>query len=284
MSEVSVRNPYRPMPVRVVSSKDEPEDEKLRSILVEFVNLEDKVGFKYLPGQFCMLSLFGYGEAPFSIASSPMDGKNLQFIIHSDDELATKLHSLEEGDILGLRGPLGNGFPVEQFAGYDVVIIGSGKRIANLCSLFWYLVSPQNREHFGKITVVLGAKTPSFFNIANKQDNWDELVNVCMLHTICASEIDGDSFFSDVSAVLKESAADASNSFVAISAPSKALKQFVQQVTELGFQKDKIYVSLERHIKCGIGKCGRCNIGHRFICTDGPIFSKKELENLKFDV
>jgi len=284
MPHFDSENPYKPVPVRLAKSWLETDDRTLKSFLFEFANPDDEAKFEYLPGQFCQLSLWGKGEAPFGIASSPTESKKLLFTVNRIGTLTNTLHETPDGTILGLRGPLGNWYPVEKFKGSDIVIVGGGYAFTTLRSLFLYLVHPDRRKDFGKITVLYGARTPGLFLYKDDLPEWSKYPNVKMVQTIDVACADWDRCVGLVPPVLKDMAPDAENAYAVVCGPPIMIHYTLPVLAELKFPKDRIYTSLEMRMKCGIGKCGRCNIGHKYICADGPVFSMAELDGLVKDM
>ena len=284
MPRFNAENPYKPIPVRLAKSWIETEDRNLKSFLFEFTNPDDKEKFEYLPGQFCQITLWGKGEAPFGIASAPVEGEELLFTINRIGTLTNTLHETPDGVVLGLRGPLGNWYPFEQFKGSDVVIVGGGYAFTTLRSLFLYLVHPDRRADYGKITVLYGARTPGLFLYKEDLPKWGKYPNVEIVQTIDTPHPDWNSRVGLVPPVLKEMAPSAMNAYAVVCGPPIMIRFTLPVLAELGFSKDRIYTSLEMRMKCGIGKCGRCNIGHKYICADGPVFSMAELDGLVKDM
>ena len=284
MTDRPAENPYKPIPVRLVKSWIETDDKNLKSFLFEFVNPEDKEKFKYLPGQFCQISVWGKGEAPFGIASSPTEGDKLLFTVNKIGTLTNKMHATPDGTILGLRGPLGNWYPVDEFKGHDVVIVGGGYAFTTLRSLFLYLVHPDHRNDYGKITVLYGARTPGLFLYKEDIAKWSGYSNVEIVLTIDNPYDGWDGRVGLVPPVLKEMAPSSENAYAVVCGPPIMIRFTLPVLAELGFPKDRIYTSLEMRMKCGIGKCGRCNLGHKYICIDGPVFSMAELDGLVKDM
>jgi len=284
MSEFDNENPYKPVPVRLSRSWIETEDNNVKSFLFDFVNPEDAEKFEYLPGQFCQISIWGWGEAPFGIASSPVEGKQLLFSVNRIGTLTNRLHATADNEIIGLRGPLGNIYPVELFKDHDVVIVGGGYAFTTLRSLFLFLVDPANRDKYGKITVLYGARTPGLFLYREELEAWSNYPNVEFVTTIDNPHPDWDGVVGLIPPVLKDIAPNSENAFAIVCGPPIMIRFTLPILTELGFPEDRIYLSLEMRMKCGIGKCGRCNLGHKYVCVDGPVFSMAELNGLVKDM
>ncbi len=153
-------NPYLPYPVRIKDVQVATEDRTLRTYELEFLNSEDSGKFKYLPGQFAELSVAGYGESPIGIASSPTEGDTLLFTVSRAGKVTTKLHNMSSGDIMGIRGPMGHPYPLDEIRGKNIVIIAGGYAVTTLRSTMIWLLHPDNRDNYGKITFIYGVRTP----------------------------------------------------------------------------------------------------------------------------
>jgi len=270
-------NTYIPIPMKVKKITYENPDRSLRTFDLVFAKEEDKKNFTYMPGQFCEFSILGKGESPFGIASSPTETEILKFTVNRTGSVTNEIHHLQEGDTVGIRGPMGNWYPVEKFKGEDVVIIGGGFAFTTLRSMLIYML--ENRNDYGKITVIYGARTPEFFIYKEELKDWDNRDDL-ILHLTIDKPIEGwDKLTGFVPAVTKEVAPDPS-SWVVVCGPPVMIKYTLPVLTELGFPDEKIYTSLERRMKCGLGKCGRCGIGSKYICIDGPVFSYEEIRKI----
>ena len=270
-------NTYIPIPMRVERIIGENPDRSLRTYDLSFVNEEDEKNFTYWPGQFCEFSILGKGESPFGIASSPTEKGILKFTVSRTGSVTNEIHYLDEGDIVGLRGPMGNWYPYEEFKGKDVVIIGGGFAFTTLRSLIVYML--EHREDYGKITVLYGARTPDFFIYKDELKEWDQRDDL-ILHLTIDKPVPGwDKLCGFVPSVLKEIAPDPTSHCV-ICGPPAMIKFTLPVLLEMNFDHEKIYTSLERRMKCGLGKCGRCGIGSKYVCIDGPVFSYEELKKI----
>ncbi|MCD6417550.1 FAD/NAD(P)-binding protein [bacterium] len=277
-------NPYKPIPVELVDTYFETNDRQLKSFKFRILDEDVKKLFDYKPGQFAQLSVLGKGEAPFGIASSPTEGDELLFTINRIGSVTQALHELEAGDKIGIRGPLGNWYPVDKFEGSDIVIVGGGYAFTTLRSLYIYLRDPSRRSKFGKITIVYGAREPGLLLYRDDLEEWKNDENLELVLTIDNPAEGWTGKVGFVPPVLKETAPSSENAYAVVCGPPVMIKFTLPVLHELGFSKDKIYTSLEMRMKCGIGKCGRCNIGHKYICVDGPVFSMAELDELTADL
>lgn len=277
-----MKNVYMPIPVRVKEIRVESDDKTLRTFDLEFVNEADT--FDYMPGQFCQLSIPGKGEAPFGIASSPTEKGFLSFTVNRVRVVTTALHYLEEGETIGIRGPLGNYYPVEKFRGQNIVIVSGGFALTTLRSLAVYLCDPANRGDYGDITLIYGARRPGLMIYRNELEEWEKKDNIKVYLTIDEQVEGWNKLVGFVPSVTKEIAPSSKNSFAVVCGPPVMIKYTLPVLIELGFPPEHIYTSLERRMKCGIGKCGRCNIGSKYVCLDGPVFSFAELEKISEEI
>ncbi len=278
-----MKNPYLPIPMIVKNASVETTDRMLRTLELGFLKEEDSKNFSFLPGQFCELSVFGKGEAPFGIASSPTENGLLKFTINKAGLVTTALHQIEEGSEIGIRGPLGNGYPIPQFWGRNVLVIGGGFAFTTLRSLLVYLLHPENRAKVNQITVIYGARMPGLLLYKEELAAWEKRNDLNLIVTVDWGDKDWKGKVGLVPNVLEEVAPSSENTIAVICGPPIMIKFTFPKLMALRFPYERIYTSLERRMKCGIGKCGRCNIGHRFVCKDGPVFSYAELEKLPKD-
>jgi len=269
-------NCYVPIPMTVRSVRAESDDRTLRTFDLAFQ--ESGRRFDYLPGQFCQLSLLGKGEAPFGIASSPTEEGFLRFTVNRVGTVTTALHYLDEGETVGLRGPLGNHYPVEKLKGQNVVIVSGGFAFTTLRSLVVYMLA--NREDYADISVIYGARRPGLMLYRDELAEWEKRSDLG-LHLTIDKEAEGwDRQVGFVPAVTEQVAPSPDDAWAVVCGPPVMIKYTLPVLFKLGFPPERIYTSLERRMKCGVGKCGRCNIGSKYVCADGPVFSYAELQEL----
>lgn len=273
-----LRNPYLPVPVKVKRTFIESEDRSLKTLDIVFVRKEDEENFKFMPGQFCQLSVWGKGEAPFGIASSPTEKGFLRFTINRIGVVTTALHYLKEGDEIGLRGPFGNFYPVDLFKNKNVLIVGGGFAFTTLRALTVYLLS--NRQDFGNITLIYGARTPGMLIYREELEAWQKRDDIKVYLTVDRADDTWKGFVGVVPEVVAKVNPSSDDTFVCVCGPPVMIKFTLPVLLKLGFLPEKIYTSLEMKMKCGIGKCGRCNIGRFYVCKDGPVFSYAQLKKL----
>jgi len=278
-----MKNPYLPIPMVVKRTQVETADRMLRTLELGFLKEEDEKAFRFVPGQFCELSLFGKGEAPFGIASSPTEKGSLKFTINKAGIVTTALHQITEGQEMGIRGPLGNSYPIELFQGKNVLVIGGGFAFTTLRSLIIYLLQPENRSMVKDITVIYGARNPGLLLYKEELADWQKRSDMKLVVTVDAGDKDWKGKVGLVPNVLEEVGPASENTYAVICGPPIMIKFTFPKLMTLKFPNERIYTSLEKRMKCGIGKCGRCNIGHLYVCKDGPVFSYEQLGKLPKD-
>jgi sulfhydrogenase subunit gamma (sulfur reductase) len=274
-------NPYLPSPVRIDEITVETEDRNLRSFRVVFINKEDEARFQFIPGQFCEISIAGKGEIPIGIASSPTEKGFLLFTVNKTGVVTRSLHYMREGDIVGVRGPLGNWYPWEKMEGTNVVVIGGGFAFTTLRSSIVYMLHPENRKRFGDITVVYGARSPGLLLYRRELTEWEKRDDITVHITVDATDDPHWPYnVGFVPTITEQKIKTSENTYALVCGPPIMIK-FTQPVLEkVGFQPEQIIMSLEMRMKCGIGICGRCNIGDQYVCKDGPVFSLAQLNEL----
>ncbi len=274
-------NPYLPYPVRVEQIVTETEDLKLKTFKLVFLNPEDEKKFKYMPGQFAELSVAGKGEIPIGIASSPTEKGFLSFTVNEVGLVTTHLHMMKEGYVMGVRGPMGNWYPWEEMEGKNVVIIGGGFAFTTLRSSIVYMLHPENRPKFKDIVVVYGARSPGLLLYKEELAAWERRDDIKMHITVDGTNDPNWKYnVGFVPAIAKQKIRSADNAIAIVCGPPIMIKFTQPVLEELGFPAERIILSLEMRMKCGIGMCGRCNIGDRYVCKDGPVFSLAQLKQL----
>ena len=245
------------------------------------VGTDGKKPFVHKPGQCAMISLPGIGEGMFSITSSPTNTEYMEFEIKKCGCLTSWLHMLEPGQEITVRGPYGNGFPVDDaFVGRDLLIIAGGVGLAPVRSVINYC--RHFRERYGKIDIVYGSRSKddlAFYNeiISEWMSPTEKDVTVHL--TIDREQEGWDGHVGFVPAYLKELGFD-TNKTALLCGPPIMIKFCLASLIEMGFSKEQVYTTLELRMKCGIGKCGRCNIGSKYVCKDGPVFRCDEIDEL----
>lgn len=272
-----MKNPYIPCPVTIEDITIENDVRDLKTFKLVFDREEDE--FTYNPGQFAEVSIFGKGESPFGIASSPTEKGYLLFTVKRTGTVTEDLHNSEKGRKIGVRGPLGNSFPWERMEGKNIVIVSGGFAFTTLRSAITYMLD--NREKFGNITAVYGARDPGEILYKKLLKKWQEGSSIDLTLTVDREpETEWNGEVGLVPNVLKEVGPSAENALAIVCGPPIMIRFTIPVLLELGFVNEDIILSLENRMKCGIGKCGRCNIGSKYVCVDGPVFTYAELDSL----
>ncbi|MCQ2559483.1 MAG: FAD/NAD(P)-binding protein [Clostridia bacterium] len=272
------RNPYLPIPMKLVKNFTETEDKLIHTFTFEFLNKKDEEDFSYMPGQFAEICVFGKGEAPFGIASSPTEPGHLKFSVNKVGVVSSALQVMEEGTIVGVRGPLGNNYPIELMKGKNVVIIGGGFAFTTLRAMITYIL--EHRSDYGKLTVIYGARNPGLLLYKDELEAWEKRDDIELVCTIDREAPGWTKRVGFVPAVTGEVNPSAENSVAIICGPPVMIKFTMPVLEKCGFKPEQIIMSLENRMKCGIGMCGRCNVGNKYVCKDGPVFTKAELNKL----
>jgi len=273
-------NPYLPYPMEIQNITIENADRDLKTFKLAFINKEHEKAFQYLPGQFAELSVFGKGESPIGIASSPTEEGYLLFTVKRVGVVTSDLHNSEEGRVIGVRGPFGKSYPLDEMEGKNVLIVGGGFAFTTLRSAIRYLLAPENRGRIENLICIYGARSPRELIYKDELKEWEDRDDIEMYVTVDKGDESWTGREGFVPTVLKQVAPSSENAICLLCGPPIMLKFTFPVLEELGFQPENIVVSLEMRMKCGIGKCGRCNIGSLYVCKDGPVFTYKQLQSL----
>ena len=233
--------------------------------------------FTFESGQFGECSVFGVGEAPFCISSSPTRRDHLEFAVQQAGRVTNALHRLGVGAEIGFRGPYGNSFPLDLLKGKNLVFVGGGIGLAPLRSLIWNVID--NRDKYQNIDIIYGARSPVDLCFGYDLDSWDRDKAVNMITTVDRGDEDWKGRVGLVPKVLEEVAPSASNAVAIVCGPPIMIRFTFPVLEKLGFTPEQIITTLEKRMKCGIGKCGRCNIGNIYVCRDGPVFTYAQIKN-----
>jgi sulfhydrogenase subunit gamma (sulfur reductase) len=250
-----------------------PEATDIVSVRVELSELPT-----YGPGQVGQLGIFGVGEATFVISSAPHEREYLQFTVARVGEVTRAIHDLSPGDTVGVRAPLGKGFPYRDWYGKNIVVAGGGIGMAPLRPVLLTLLN--ERDKFGEITLIYGARTPELLSYGADRADWTQRGDLHYVETIDAPVDGWEGRTGFVPAVLEEEAPSAKEAIAITCGPPIMIKFTLPVFERLGFAPERVVTTLERRMKCGIGICGRCNIGHKYVCVDGPVFTLAELNEL----
>lgn len=272
MAEAARVNPLVPQVGRIIKIIEETPDVK-----TFHVTTDAGKPFTPLPGQLAMLSLLDVGEAMFSITSQGPD--HLELAIKRVGMLTDALHEAEPGQSVGIRGPYGNGFPLEMMRGKDLLFIGGGIGLAPVRSLINYCI--EHRQDYGHLWIIYGARSPA--DLCFKDDlfnNWPEVENCRVDVTVDRGDDTWQGHEGFVPAFVEELKPEPEGKVAITCGPPVMIKFVLQSLEKLGFKDEQIVTTLEMRMKCGIGKCGRCNLGSCYVCLDGPVFTLAQLKKL----
>ncbi len=233
--------------------------------------------FTFESGQFGEYSVFGVGEAPFCISSSPTRSDHLEFALQRVGRVTNALHRLGVGAEIGFRGPYGNGFSLNQLQGKNLVFVGGGIGLAPLRSLIWNVID--NRGKYQNIDIIYGARSPADLCFNYDLDTWEKDKTVNMVITVDKGDESWTGREGFVPAVLEQVAPSATNAVAIVCGPPIMIRFTFPVLEKLGFTPEQMITTLEKRMKCGIGKCGRCNIGNLYVCRDGPVFTYAQIKD-----
>jgi len=271
-------NPYVPAPARIMGVADLVPDVRLFEL--RFADSRLAESFTFRPGQFVELSVIGVGEAPFSLPSSPTRRGFFQLGIRRVGKLTDYLFDhVGEGDLVGVRGPLGNGFPVEKFEGQDLLLVAGGLGIVPLRGLLQYLIDL--RPRFGRVILLYGTRSPETVLF---RDELESMARRGDAEIVLAVDDTRQRAWSGrvgvVTEFLDEIRVDTRRTYAVACGPPVFYKFMLEKLVAAGFGRDRIYLSLERRMECGVGKCGHCAVGYTFTCLHGPVFTLWDAINL----
>ncbi|HMM37344.1 MULTISPECIES: FAD/NAD(P)-binding protein [Desulfovibrio] len=270
---MSIKNfsPYVPRPATLVAKQ------KLSDFVTLFTFEQDNgKPLAHKPGQFVNLSIYGVGEAPFSISSPPEQKNVFELAVRKIGTVTQALHALEPGAKIGIRGPYGSFFPVQQFVGKDTLFVAGGLGYIPLRSLLRYQL--RHREEFGRIIVLIGTRDPKERIFTEQIKRLGERGDVEVLETVDRGDETWQGNVGLITTLLPKVQIDAAGTFVAMVGPPIMYRFVIADCRKIGIPAEQIYVSLERKMKCGLGKCGHCQINDLNACIDGPVFRYTDIE------
>jgi len=249
----------------------------VRTFHFNFKDEELREEFTFDPGQFAEVSVFGIGEAPFCISSSPTRSDHLEFTAQQVGRLTNALHRLSVGAEIGFRGPYGNSFPLDFLEGKNLVFVGGGIGLAPLRSLIWNVMD--NRDKYKDIDIIYGARSPADLCFKYDLNTWDKDKAVNLSTTVDKGDESWTGREGFVPQVLEQVAPSPDNAVAIVCGPPIMIRFTFPVLEKLGFTPEQMITTLEKRMKCGIGKCGRCNIGNLYVCRDGPVFTYAQIKN-----
>ncbi len=265
------QNLYQPINSEIIDIIDESPTIK------SFVVVPER-DFKFETGQFVELTLPGVGEAPFTPSSSPTVTDKMEITIMKAGRVTALLHDCEKGQKVGIRGPYGRGYPVDEYAGKEVYIVGGGVGLAPIRSLFLTLVD--RISDFKSVVCRYGARTPADFIYKNTLfDSWQKIDGVDINLTVDQTDGQWDGNVGVVTTILSPDDVDIRNSVAVVCGPPIMMKFATLKLLEFGFDPEQIYLSMEKNMSCGFGKCGHCMLGQYYVCKDGPVFTYDQIKS-----
>jgi sulfhydrogenase subunit gamma (sulfur reductase) len=270
-------NPMLPHLGKLIEVRDLAAEIKL--FRVEMLNGGGEAFRTFQPGQFAFVSAFGLGEAPFGIANAAGRGPAVDFAVARLGSVTTGLHELGEGDVIGVRGPLGNWFPMKKFQEKNLIVLGGGIGGAPLRPVIQHVLD--HRSDYGRLTILWAARHPSLLVFTDEYDEWRAAPDTDLHLTVDNPDEKWDHNVGLITQLLEKVSPSPENT-VTITCGPPIMIHFVTKMLQekMGFAPKNNYVTLEARMHCGMGKCGRCNLGEKLICVDGPVFNMEEVGGL----
>jgi NAD(P)H-flavin reductase len=269
---------YQPYLVTVSEIIDETPD--TRTLRLKFQDPEVAQSFDFKAGQFGEYSMFGWGESTFCIASPPTRKGYIECSFKASGKVTSALREANVGDTIGFRGPYGNYFPIDEWKGKNILFVAGGIGLAPVRCVIWNVLD--RRDEFGDVTIVYGARSVGDLVYKRELEEWAARDDVNLVTTVDPGgetpEWTGKVGF--VTPTVEEAAPSADNAVAVICGPPIVIKLTLPALTNMGFSDDAIYTTLENRMKCGVGKCGRCNVGSVYVCKDGPVFTAAAMKAL----
>jgi len=272
-TEKAVPNPFVPYPATLKSVVDLTPDVKLFTL--ELDRAQDE--FDYKPGQFAFVSAYGAGESPFGVTSVAYRREGLQFAVRRVGTVTNALHQLEPGAKTGVRGPFGNFFPLDDYKNKNIIIIGGGIGFAPLRPVITTILD--NRDDYADVLILNGARSPSDLCFASEFDDWVKSPRTKLELTVDAGDENWNGRVALIPDVITELQPSPKDAITIICGPPIMIKFTLSRLKQLGFADDQIVTTLEGKMKCGLGKCFRCNVGEKYVCRDGPVFTFEQISN-----
>ena len=276
---VQEKNIYQPHLMEI--TKVIPETGDTKTFHIQFQDASLRESFSFLAGQFAEYSVFGEGEATFCISSSPTRMGRLEFSVKRVGRVTHALHQLNEGDPIGFRGPYGNHFPLDKLKGKNLLFIGGGIGLAPLRSLIHNVVD--TRADYREITILYGARSPQDLCFRYDLESWGGNPTLTMVTTVDVGDNNWKGKVGLVPMVLEEIKPSSKETMAITCGPPIMIRYTLKSLEKLGFTPSQVWTTLEMKMKCGLGKCGRCNIGPLYVCKDGPVFSLEEIQRFVSD-
>jgi len=242
------------------------------------LSMKDKP-LEYKPGQFVEVSIAGFGEAPISISSSPTQKDGFELVVRRVGNVTNKIHQLKPGDDVGIRGPFGNGcYPTEEAKGKDIVFVCGGIGLVPQRSFIRYILD--NRADYGQLTVLQGTRSPAERFYHDELADWAGRDDICLMETVDRGDENWKGNVGVVTTLVDKVDGDLSSAMVFVCGPPIMYKFVLMALMEYNVPHENIFLNLERKMKCGVGKCGHCQMNNYYVCMDGPVFRYSDLANV----
>jgi len=273
MADQGISSPYQPTLAEMVKIERLTKTEKLFTL-----HLEGGRDLGHRAGQFVEVSVFGIGEAPISVTSSPSRNGVFELCVRQAGDVTGALHRMEPGSTVGIRGPFGNGFPIEQMRGKDLLFAPGGLGLPPLRSLINQVLD--ERESFGRVIILYGAKDPSELLFKDELAKWEARDDVELHVTVDRADESWTGNVGVITTLFPKITVTPRNTVAVTVGPPVMYRFVLMELLGKGIQDGSIFLSLERRMKCGLGKCGHCQINNVYVCQKGPVFSYAQLKEL----
>ncbi len=264
------RNPYQPVKAKVLEVIEE-------TPTIKTLRLKPEVDFSFKAGQFVSMTVYGVGEAPFTPSSSPFEKDYIELTVMKVGRVTEAIHALKPGDEVGIRGPFGRPYPLEKFEGREVFIVGGGVGLAPLRALLLALL--HHKERYKGIYLRYGARMPKGIVFKKEIEEWKKLIDVEV--TVDVADETWKGKVGVVTVLLDEIPVDVKTAVAAVCGPPIMMHYVNLKLLEKGFREENIYLSMEKSMSCGIGKCGHCQMDNYLICRDGPVFTWAQIKHIR---
>lgn len=273
-----MNNPYLPLKAEILEITQETStDLDIKTFKLKLLDGKD---LKFAPGQFLELSIPGVGEAPFGFASSPLIEDYIELCIKKMGGVTQAIHDKKVGSFVYLRGPFGNTFPISEMEGKSLLYVAGGLGLAPLRPLITYVYDARNREKFKNIKMLFTARSSGDFIFKRDLEAWAREKDTELVLAIDRPEENWKGKVGFPNKLVDEMDIDFENTYAVLCGPPIMIKVTSARLVELGIPKERIITTLENRMTCGVGKCGKCNVGHKYVCIDGPVFRMSQLSEM----
>jgi sulfite reductase subunit B len=244
------------------------------------IKLDSGESLGHMPGQFVEVSVPGIGEAPISVSSTPGSNGSFELVVRNVGNVSRKMHNMAAGEKVGIRGPFGTSFPVDgAMKGKDILFICGGIGLVPVRSAIQYVLD--NRADYGKVTILFGARSPADRLFTDETAKWAATEGVTYLETVDHGGPDWDGNVGVITTLMPDLEIDPANTVAVVCGPPIMYKFVIVELHKMEVKNENIYISLERHMKCGVGKCGHCQINDIYVCQDGPVFCYADVDEVR---